>query len=188
MAHADDGVLALAAQPQMPVVHQELDAVILGRDRIRIGLRHPLHHLQIFHVHLVAADSALLGANLAGDQDDDSWVRFLIVSNSASGSALFTATHCIRPDPSRTMGNTILPDLRRLYNHPAICTVSPACRPASAIVIRGALTDSPIDRILPRPSSARIPLLLSAPAERILVGARPQQVHRILPVHGPAFR
>jgi hypothetical protein len=45
--HADDGVLPLAAQPQMPMVHQEIDAVVLGRDGIRIGLRHALQHFQI---------------------------------------------------------------------------------------------------------------------------------------------
>ena len=69
VAHADDGVLPLAAQPQVPMVHQEFDAVILGRDGIRIGLRHALHHFQIFHVHLVAAGGALFGADLAGDDD-----------------------------------------------------------------------------------------------------------------------
>ena len=44
--HPNDRVLPLAAQPQMPVVHQEIDAVLLGRDRIRIGFGHPLHDLE----------------------------------------------------------------------------------------------------------------------------------------------
>ena len=69
VAHADDGVLALAAQPQVAVVHQEIDAVLLGRDGIRVGFRHALHHFQVLHVHLVAAGRALFGADLAGDDD-----------------------------------------------------------------------------------------------------------------------
>src|ERR1035437_7969673 len=67
---------------------------------------------------------------------EDSCVRFLMVSNSSSGRALFTATHCITPEPSRTMGKAILPDRRRLYSQPAISTLSPVCLPASAMVIR----------------------------------------------------
>jgi hypothetical protein len=36
MPHADDRMLALAPQPQMAMVHQEIDAVFFGRDRIGI--------------------------------------------------------------------------------------------------------------------------------------------------------
>ncbi len=35
VANAQDGVLPPAAQPQVPVIHQEIDAVLFGRDRIR---------------------------------------------------------------------------------------------------------------------------------------------------------
>src|SRR5215469_10502567 len=70
---------------------------------------------------------------------DDSCVRFLMVSNNSSGSADLTATHCIRPVPSRKIGNAILPDRRKLYSHPGISTVSPTCWAASAIVILSAI-------------------------------------------------
>ncbi len=69
VAHANDGVLALAAQPEMPVVHQEFRAVFLGRDGVRIRLGDALDHLQIFHIHLEAAGSARIGANFSGDND-----------------------------------------------------------------------------------------------------------------------
>ena len=36
MADAQDRMLALAAQPEMPMVHQEVDAVFLGSNRIRV--------------------------------------------------------------------------------------------------------------------------------------------------------
>src|ERR1022692_2606748 len=101
---------------------------------------------------------------------EDSWVRSLMVSNSASGSALFTATHCISPVPSRTMGKTILPDLRRLYSQPRICTVSPMCREASAIVaivIRGAFIALGPHRPWGRPSACGRPPagLLAGPGD-----------------------
>ncbi len=69
VAHADDGVLPLAAQPEVAMIHQKLDAVILRGDGVGIGFRHALHHFQILHVHFVAAGGALVGADLAGDND-----------------------------------------------------------------------------------------------------------------------
>ena len=69
VADPQDGVLAPAAQPQVPVVHQEVDAVVLGRDGVRIGLRNALDHLQVLDIQLVAARRAGFGADLAGDDD-----------------------------------------------------------------------------------------------------------------------
>ena len=37
VAHPHDGPLAAAAQPEVPVIHQKLDAVCFGRDRILVG-------------------------------------------------------------------------------------------------------------------------------------------------------
>ena len=51
----------------MAMLHQEIDAVLLERDRVRIGLGHALNHLHVFHVQLEAARGALVGADLAGD-------------------------------------------------------------------------------------------------------------------------
>ena len=51
----------------MPMLHQEIGAVLFGRDGIRVGLRNALHDLHIQHVEFVAAGSALVGANFAFD-------------------------------------------------------------------------------------------------------------------------
>ena len=121
VAHLQDRVLLLAAQPEVPMVHQELDAVLFGGDGIRVGFRHALHDFDRLYVHLVAAWGTLLGANLAGD-NDRGFLREILDAprRSLPGSALFTATHCMMPVPSRSSGKTILPDLRRLYSQPQI--------------------------------------------------------------------
>src|SRR5262249_14373082 len=60
-------VLAAAAEPQMAMVHQEIDTVLFRSDGIRIGLGHALDDFRAFDIHLIAAGSARLGANLAAD-------------------------------------------------------------------------------------------------------------------------
>ena len=60
-------MLAAAAQPQVAMVHQEIDAVILGRDRVRIGFRHALDDFGAFDVQLIASGRALLGADFAAN-------------------------------------------------------------------------------------------------------------------------
>jgi len=75
VAHADDGVLALAAQPQVAVVHQKVGAMLLGvmgygrfpeRAAPLPGSPGPSR----------SRGRALFGADFAGDDDEDSWVRF----------------------------------------------------------------------------------------------------------------
>ncbi len=66
-ANPQDRRLPRRAQPEMAMLHQELDAVLLGRDGIRIVRIDALQNLRIADVHLVAAGSALVGAHLAGD-------------------------------------------------------------------------------------------------------------------------
>ena len=69
VAHADGRVLAAAAQPQMAMIHQKIDAVILGRDGIRRLFRNALHNVRAFHVELVSARRARFFADLsANDQ------------------------------------------------------------------------------------------------------------------------
>ena len=68
-AHAQDGRLALGAQPEMAVLHQEVDAMFFGRDRIGIGFGDALHDLDVRDVEFVAAGSALVGADFAFDDD-----------------------------------------------------------------------------------------------------------------------
>ena len=57
----------------MAVLHQEVDAMLLGRDGVGIRLRNPLHHLHGADVEFVPPGRALVGADLAFDDD----TRFL---------------------------------------------------------------------------------------------------------------
>ncbi len=68
-ADAQDGRLARRADPQMAVLHEEVDAMLLERDGIGIGLGHALDDLDVFNIELKAARGALVGADLAGDDD-----------------------------------------------------------------------------------------------------------------------
>ena len=64
-ANAQDRALAGRANPEMAMLHQEVDAVLLERDRIRIVFRDLLHDLNVGDVEFEAAGRALIGANLA---------------------------------------------------------------------------------------------------------------------------
>ena len=57
----------------MPPLHEELDAMLLGRDRIRIVLWHTLDNLNLLDIQLKPALRPLIRADLAGDDD----TRFL---------------------------------------------------------------------------------------------------------------
>ena len=59
--------LARRAHPEMAVLHQEFDAVLFQRDRIRIVLRNALHHLNARYIQFISAGGALVGANFAFD-------------------------------------------------------------------------------------------------------------------------
>ncbi len=56
----------------------------------------------------------------------DSSVRFFSVSKSSSGTAAFGTMPWIVPVPSRKMGNSSLPEARRLYSQPRSVTVWPS--------------------------------------------------------------
>ena len=68
-ADAEDGGLARRADPEMAVLHEEVDAVLLEGDGVGVGLGDALDDLDIFDVELEAAGGTLVGANLAGDDD-----------------------------------------------------------------------------------------------------------------------
>ena len=57
----------------MAVLHEEVGAVIFGRDGIRIGFGDALNDLDVRDIELVAAGSTLVSADLAFDDD----ARFL---------------------------------------------------------------------------------------------------------------
>jgi len=60
VTHSQDDVLAHRAQPEMAVLHQVGDAVLLGSDRVILGF---LDHLQILHRELETDGAALIGAH-----------------------------------------------------------------------------------------------------------------------------
>jgi hypothetical protein len=53
----------------MAMLHEEVDAVLLEGDGIGIGLGHALDDLELFNVELETALGALVGADLAFDDD-----------------------------------------------------------------------------------------------------------------------
>src|SRR5215469_7278280 len=52
---------------RMAVLHQEVDAMLFERNRIGLVIRYTLNDLDAFDLHLVAAGSTLVGANLSAD-------------------------------------------------------------------------------------------------------------------------
>ena len=96
------------------MLHQEIDAVLLERDGVGIGLGNALHDLETLDVQFKAAGGALVGADLAGD-DDARLLGQPLERLKDLGGTLFTwATPCMVPVPSRKMGNSSLPLSRRL--------------------------------------------------------------------------
>ena len=108
-------MLPLRPQPEMPVIHQELDAVLLGRDRIGIGFGNLLDDFHALDIHLVAALRARLRANLAA-HDERRFLRQMlqffedIFRQFALQRDALDEARCRRA----RIGKTILPDLRRL--------------------------------------------------------------------------
>src|SRR6516165_3279032 len=49
--------------------HQEVDAMLLQRDRIWIRLGHAMDDTDVFDVELISSRCALVGTDLAGDDD-----------------------------------------------------------------------------------------------------------------------
>ncbi len=64
---AQDGALAHGTQPEMTMVHQELDAVLFEGDGIRVLDRDQLLDLEVGHIQFEAARSTFIRAHLAGD-------------------------------------------------------------------------------------------------------------------------
>ena len=138
MTDRERRVLAAAAQPQVAMVHQEIDAVILGRDRIRIGLWHALHDFRVLDVEFIAAGRALLGADLAANDQrrflSQVLQRFeqIFGQRALHGDALHDAGAVAQ------LRETDFAAAAQVVQPPAISTVSPAWWPASAMVTRGA--------------------------------------------------
>ena len=69
MPHFDRRMLPFAAQPQVAMVHQEIDAMIFRSDRIRRSFGNALDHVDLFEIHFVAAGGARLCPHLAANDD-----------------------------------------------------------------------------------------------------------------------
>ena len=61
-----DRCLSRCADPQMPLVQQKIHAMIFQLNRIRIRVRHALHHFDCAHVYFVPAWRPRLGLYLPG--------------------------------------------------------------------------------------------------------------------------
>jgi hypothetical protein len=53
----------------MAMLHEEVDAVLLGGDGVGVGFGDALDDLEAFNVELVASRRALVGADFAGVDD-----------------------------------------------------------------------------------------------------------------------
>ena len=68
-ADAQNGGLARGAHPEMAMLHEEVDAVFLEGDGVGVGLGDALDDFEVFDIELEAGGRALVGADLAGDDD-----------------------------------------------------------------------------------------------------------------------
>ena len=118
---AEDRALTLAtAQPEVPVVEQEIDAVLLRLDRIVDRAR--AEDLQVRHTHLVATRCARLGAHLAGHGDARLVRQRPKRSHTSGGDCVLTRTACITPVPSRMTANATFPEERTCATQPRTVT------------------------------------------------------------------
>ena len=111
---AEDGGLARGADPEMAMLHEEVDAVLLEGDGVGVGLGDALDDLDVFDVELEAAGGALVGADFAGDDDAGLLGQAFECFEDRGGTLLTWATPCTVPVPSRKMGNSSLPLSREL--------------------------------------------------------------------------
>src|SRR6185369_1276811 len=72
-AYPQNRCLARGTDPQMAMVHQEIDAMFLQRNRKRIVVLHALQDLHVRHIQLISARSAFVSPHLALNDD----ARFL---------------------------------------------------------------------------------------------------------------
>ena len=66
---AENGRLPGGANPQMAVLHEEVDTVLFESDGVGVRLGNTLDDLHIFDIEFEAAGSALVGADFARDND-----------------------------------------------------------------------------------------------------------------------
>jgi len=112
-ANAENGGLAGRTNPEMALIEQEIDAMLFELDGEGRAFQNFLDDLDFGDADFVAAGGALFRADFAVTITLDSWVRPFSDSN-ASGFSLSAQTPWIMPVPSRKMGNSNLPDSRRL--------------------------------------------------------------------------
>ncbi len=90
-ADAQDGVLAGGAQPEMAMIEQERDAVLLRRDRV---LRRLVQHLELGDAELVAERGAIVLAHGAGD-DQRRFLRQVVGARELLRRHVFLEHHAL---------------------------------------------------------------------------------------------
>ena len=65
--NANGRMLPSAAEPQVAMVHEEVDAVLFGSDRIRMLFGHALDHYRVRDIKLIAARGPRFSAHCSGD-------------------------------------------------------------------------------------------------------------------------
>ena len=91
VTHAYRGILpSPAAEPQVPVIHQKVDAVIFRRDGIWSLFGNSLQDIRAFYIELIPARrTPIPHGSFPRMTSEDSCVRFFRDSNKSSGKALF---------------------------------------------------------------------------------------------------
>src|SRR5271166_1818053 len=69
MANPDRSMLPPAAEPKMAMIHEEVNAVIFGCDRVWMFLGNVLQNAGAFHIEFVSASGTLLGPDLPSDNE-----------------------------------------------------------------------------------------------------------------------
>ena len=114
-SNAEDGGLARGAEPEVAVLHEEVDAVLFARDGVRRFFGDALGDGDVLHVELDAAEGARESSRTVPvTVSEDSRVRDLRVSKTCSGTAALGTMPWTVPVPSRKVGKSSLPELRRL--------------------------------------------------------------------------
>jgi hypothetical protein len=128
----EDGPLARASEPEVPVVEEEVDTVLFGLDRIVERAR--ADDLQVGRGDLVTAGrAAVLARTTPVTATDVSMVSSPKRSQTSLGRSVFTNTTWAIPVPSRMTANATLPDERTCVTQARRRTAAPTWSGRSAI-------------------------------------------------------
>ena len=113
-ADAEDGGLAGGADPEVAMLHEEVDAVLFEGDGEGGFVGDALDDFDVLYVELEAGGGAGVGADFAGDDEAGLQGEVLQRLEDDSGTAALGTMPWMVPEPSRKMGKRSLPEARRL--------------------------------------------------------------------------